>query len=62
MRVKKLARSRMLGDGQWYALKEWLLDVRDKYPVKFLVSSSSVLHSMFGDFLGDRWSGFPSRT
>ena len=48
----------MLGDGQWQILKEWLLNVRDKYPVKFLVSSSSVLDSMFGDFLGDRWSGF----
>lgn len=58
MRVKNWREDRMLGDGQWHILKEWLLDVRDKYPVKFLVSSSSVLYSMFGDFLGDRWSGF----
>jgi phosphodiesterase/alkaline phosphatase D-like protein len=48
----------MLGDGQWQELKHWLLDGRQQYPVKFLVSSSSVLDSMFGDFLGDRWSGF----
>jgi phosphodiesterase/alkaline phosphatase D-like protein len=58
MRVKNFHHNSMLGDGQWHALKEWLLSVRDKYPVKFLVSSSSVLNSMFGDFLGDRWSGF----
>jgi phosphodiesterase/alkaline phosphatase D-like protein len=58
MRVKNWHAKRMLGDGQWHLLKEWLLEVRDKYPVKFLVSSSSVLYSMFGDFLGDRWSGF----
>jgi phosphodiesterase/alkaline phosphatase D-like protein len=58
MRVKNRHEVRMLGDGQWHMLKEWLLEVRDKYPVKFLVSSSSVLYSMFGDFLGDRWSGF----
>jgi hypothetical protein len=50
----------MLGDGQWRILKEWLLNVRDHYPIKFLVSSSSILYSMFGDFLGDRWSGFRS--
>jgi len=58
MRVKNIRENTMLGDGQWHALKEWMLNVRDKYQVKFLVSSSSVLHSMFGDFLGDRWSGF----
>jgi phosphodiesterase/alkaline phosphatase D-like protein len=60
MRVKNRLENRMLGEGQWHILKEWLLDVRDKYPVKFLVSSSSILYSMFGDFLGDRWSGFRS--
>jgi alkaline phosphatase D len=58
MRVKNRREDRMLGDGQWDLLKEWLLQVRERYPVKFLVSSSSVLYSMFGDFLGDRWSGF----
>jgi phosphodiesterase/alkaline phosphatase D-like protein len=57
-RIKNLHDSSMLGRDQWKALKEWLLIVRDKFPVKFLVSSSSVLYSMFGDFLGDRWSGF----
>jgi phosphodiesterase/alkaline phosphatase D-like protein len=58
MRVKNWRANRMLGDGQWNILKQWLLKVRDEYPVKFLVSSSSILYSMFGDFLGDRWSGF----
>jgi alkaline phosphatase D len=58
MRVKNRHEHSMLGNGQWQLLKKWLLNVRDKYPVKFLVSSSSVLDSMLGDFLGDRWSGF----
>jgi phosphodiesterase/alkaline phosphatase D-like protein len=58
MRVKNSCENLMLGEGQWRVLKQWLLDVRHKYPVKFLVSSSSVLDSIFGDFLGDRWSGF----
>jgi phosphodiesterase/alkaline phosphatase D-like protein len=60
MRVKNMHEQRMLGDGQWHILKEWLLMVKDEYPVKFVVTSSSVLYSMFGDFLGDRWSGFRS--
>jgi phosphodiesterase/alkaline phosphatase D-like protein len=58
MRVRNRHEQHMLGDGQWQMLKQWLLSVREKYPVKFLVSSSSVLDSMLGDFLGDRWSGF----
>ncbi len=29
----------MLGDGQWLALQSWLLTVKDRYPVKFIVSS-----------------------
>lgn len=43
---------------QWQALEKWLLEDRKKYPVKFLVSSSSVLFDMFGDFTRDRWGGF----
>ncbi len=58
MRVKNWQEHRMLGEGQWQFLKAWLLSVRNKFPVKFLVSSSSVMDTMFGDFLGDRWSGF----
>jgi len=58
MRVKNFHEHHMLGEGQWQLLKEWLLKVRDEYPVKFLITSSSVLYSMLGDFLGDRWSGF----
>lgn len=58
MRVKNSHEQRMLGHGQWHILEHWLLKVKDEYPVKFLVTSSSVLYSMFGDFLGDRWSGF----
>ena len=58
MRVKNAREVHMLGEGQWRCLKEWLLDAKGRYPVIFIVTSSSVLHSMFGDFLGDRWSGF----
>lgn len=58
MRVKNNHEQKMLGDGQWHILQEWLLEVQETYPVIFLVTSSSILHSMFGDFLGDRWSGF----
>ena len=41
-----------------YFASTWLLNAKERYPLIFLVTSSSVLHSMFGDFLGDRWSGF----
>jgi phosphodiesterase/alkaline phosphatase D-like protein len=59
MRVRSKERNYMLGDGQWQKLKEWLLQVKDSAAVKFLVSSSAVFYGIFGDFLGDRWSGFP---
>jgi phosphodiesterase/alkaline phosphatase D-like protein len=49
----------MLGEGQWLALKAWLLAVKDDYPVKFLVTSCSMLHPMWHDIPRDRWSGYP---
>jgi phosphodiesterase/alkaline phosphatase D-like protein len=49
----------MLGEGQWQALKSWLKAVKDAYPVKFLVSSCSLLHPLYFDIPRDRWSGFP---
>ncbi len=48
----------VLGEAQTAVLKEWLLDVKDTYPVKFLVSSSAFLFEMYGDIANDRWSGF----
>jgi len=57
MRVGTGKRS-MLGEGQWHVLKEWLKDVNQKYPVKFIVSSCSLLHPLWIDIAGDRWSGF----
>jgi alkaline phosphatase D len=48
----------MLGAGQWRVLKEWLKESKE-YPVKFLVSSCSLLFPIFGDIARDRWSGFP---
>ncbi len=48
----------VLGEAQKKILREWLLDVKDAYPVKFLVSSSAFLFEMFGDIANDRWSGY----
>jgi alkaline phosphatase D len=49
----------MLGEGQWRMLQDWLLRVKDVYPVKFLVSSCSLLYDMWVDIPKDRWSGYP---
>jgi alkaline phosphatase D len=57
MRVTGRERS-MLGEGQWHVLKEWLKEVNPKYPVKFIVSSCSVLHPIWFDIVQDRWAGF----
>lgn len=59
MRVVNRKERIMLGEGQWQDLKNWLKAVKDTYPVKFLVSSCSMLHPLFLDFPRDRWSGFP---
>jgi phosphodiesterase/alkaline phosphatase D-like protein len=59
MRVAGLAERSMLGEGQWEALKSWLRAVKNEYPVKFLVTSCSMLHPMWHDIPRDRWSGYP---
>lgn len=59
MRVCNRRERIMLGDGQWEALKAWLKAVKEVYPVKFVVSSCSMLHPMWTDIPRDRWSGFP---
>lgn len=59
MRVRGRHVRSMLGEGQWHVLEEWLLSVKDTYPVKFLVTSCSMLFDMWLDFPRDRWSGFP---
>lgn len=59
MRVKHAFNKRtMLGEDQWHILNEWLERVKDKYPVKFIVTSCSLLFNMWADIPGDRWSGF----
>lgn len=58
MRVGGRNRS-MLGTGQWHVLMEWLKEVNEKYAVKFIVSSGSILHPFWLDIAQDRWSGFP---
>ena len=57
MRVKKEKKS-MLGEGQWEKLEQWLLKVKDEYPVKFLISSGTILYPFLLDIVRDRWSGF----
>lgn len=59
MRVKGRERS-LLSEGQWRVLQEWLIEVKDRYPVKFLVSSGAILFPFWLDITGDRWSGFPA--
>ena len=58
-RVKNRKVRYMLGEEQWHALEAWLLEVKDAYPVKFIISSGAVLYRFFLDFPADRWSGFP---
>jgi alkaline phosphatase D len=59
MRVKSRADRCMLGEGQWKELEKWLLAVKDAYPVKFLVTSCTLLYHIWLDIPRDRWSGFP---
>ncbi len=56
MRVGGRQRS-MLGEGQWSVLEDWLKESKE-YPVKFLVSSCSLLYSFIADIARDRWAGF----
>lgn len=58
MRVHNKETQIVLGEAQWRVLFHWLNDVKDEYPVKFIVSSSALLFEMFGDIANDRWSGF----
>jgi alkaline phosphatase D len=57
-RIKSRGYSQIMTERQWQALKIWLLEDQEKSPLKFLVSSSSILFDMLGDFTRDRWSGF----
>lgn len=50
----------MLGEKQWSQLEAWLLGVKEKYPIKFLVSSGTILHPFWLDITRDRWNGFPA--
>lgn len=47
----------MLGEAQWQALEQWLLDMRDA-AVKFVVTSSTLLYDMWVDYSRDRWGGY----
>jgi len=59
MRVCKGRERSMLSEGQWRVLEDWLLRVKDAYPVKFIVTSCALLFRMWLDVPRDRWSGFP---
>ena len=49
----------MMNAEQWTDLEHWLLEVRDRYPFKFLVSSVSVFFQQRLPFGGGRWDEFP---
>jgi alkaline phosphatase D len=59
MRVRGRKGRTMLGEGQWEALDAWLKRVNQAYPVKFLVTSCSVLFRIGVDVPRDRWTGYP---
>jgi alkaline phosphatase D len=59
MRVEGKQTRQIIDENQWVALERWMSDVRDKFPVKFIISSSSVLFDMWLDVVRDRWNGFP---
>ncbi len=59
MRVRK-GRRKLLGDTQWKMLEDWFLSVNEDYPVKFLISSGTVMYPFLLDIVQDRWSGFRS--
>jgi alkaline phosphatase D len=48
----------MLGEGQWQVLEDWLDEVKEKYPVKFIVTSCAMLYQLRFDIPKDRWTGF----
>jgi alkaline phosphatase D len=58
-RVRNRSEHAILGPAQWEALENWLLQVKDTHPVKFLVTSSALLFYMFTDLPADRWPGYP---
>lgn len=58
MRVRSTWKRNMLGGEQWDMLKDWFKEVDERFPVKFLVSSGSLLYSSWMDIPQDRWSGY----
>jgi phosphodiesterase/alkaline phosphatase D-like protein len=58
-RVHAPSGSTLLGGAQWKILEDWLLAVKDLYPVKFLISSSAFLMDRWPDLSLERWSAFP---
>ncbi len=58
-RTQRIHGQRMLNRAQWEALETWLLEVKDTFPVKFIISSVAVIFELWGDFSRDRWNGYP---
>ncbi len=57
-RVLNKNERQLLGEKQWKKLEMWLLKKKDTHPVKFIVSSISILTDIIGDPTDDRWGGF----
>ncbi len=62
MRVKKGNKGiSILDKNQVEALEKWLVDCKDTYPVKFIVTSCALLYRARFDIPNDRWAGFTSQ-
>jgi phosphodiesterase/alkaline phosphatase D-like protein len=57
-RVKNPRQRIMLSEIQWNSLENWLVNVKDAFSAKFIVSSGAILYRFFLDIPADRWSGF----
>jgi len=58
-RMRRFSKGEVLGIEQLLKFKTWLDNVKDVYPIKFVVTSSAFMHFLLGDYARDRWSGFP---
>jgi phosphodiesterase/alkaline phosphatase D-like protein len=58
-RMRRFSKGEVLGIEQLLIFKAWLGKVKDRYPIKFVVTSTAFLQFLFGDYSLDRWSGFP---
>jgi len=60
-RTQRIKREKiLLGDEQWDMFEKWINNVKDEFPIKFLITSGSIFFPFLLDVSKDRWSGFRS--